>query len=192
EGLLPFPHNNTILDLLFDLAAWHAYAKLRLHTDDTLGFFDTATVVLGSTVRQFLNTTCETYFTKELPKETAARGRRTAALTSKKPAPPPKSAKQAGKEKAPPPPAPKRKLLNLQTYKYHALGDYPNTIRRFGTTDSYTTQTVGTTTLNLIPADLMVSVRVSCSTDGSSDAIREQPRTTRLLRESLVKKRVSV
>ncbi|KAH7918173.1 hypothetical protein BV22DRAFT_1025018, partial [Leucogyrophana mollusca] len=33
------------------------------------------------------------------------------------------------------------KLLNLQTYKYHALGDYPNTIRRFGTTDSYTTQT---------------------------------------------------
>jgi len=34
-------------------------------------------------------------------------------------------------------------MLNLQTYKYHALGDYPNMIRRFGTTDNYTTQTVG-------------------------------------------------
>ena len=37
---------------------------------------------------------------------------------------------------------PKRKKLNLQTYKYHALADYPGTIRRFGTTDNYNTQTV--------------------------------------------------
>ncbi|KAH7917177.1 hypothetical protein BV22DRAFT_981907, partial [Leucogyrophana mollusca] len=115
-----------------------AYAKLQLHTDNTLGFFDMVTVVPGSAVCQFSNTTCETYFTKELPKETAAHGQRTAALTFKKPAPPPKSAKQASKEKAPPPPTPKHKLLNLQTYK-----DYPNTIQQYGTTDSYTTQMVG-------------------------------------------------
>ena len=36
----------------------------------------------------------------------------------------------------------KVKHLNLTTYKYHALADYPNTIRRYGTTDNYTTQTV--------------------------------------------------
>lgn len=34
------------------------------------------------------------------------------------------------------------KVLNLSTYKVHALGDYVNTIRTFGTTDSYSTQTV--------------------------------------------------
>jgi len=34
------------------------------------------------------------------------------------------------------------KQFNLRTYKYHALGDYCNTIRQFGTTDSYSTQPV--------------------------------------------------
>jgi hypothetical protein len=36
----------------------------------------------------------------------------------------------------------KSKLLNLQTYTYHAMGDYVKTIRTFGTTDSYSTQPV--------------------------------------------------
>ena len=35
------------------------------------------------------------------------------------------------------------KQFNLNTYKYHALGDYCNTIQRFGTMDSYSTQPVG-------------------------------------------------
>ncbi|KIK32452.1 hypothetical protein CY34DRAFT_45100, partial [Suillus luteus UH-Slu-Lm8-n1] len=34
EGLLPKEHNGIVLDMLFDLAAWHGYAKLRMHTDD--------------------------------------------------------------------------------------------------------------------------------------------------------------
>jgi hypothetical protein len=37
---------------------------------------------------------------------------------------------------------PKAKNFNLSTYKWHALGDYANAIRRYGTTDSYSTQTV--------------------------------------------------
>ena len=41
---------------------------------------------------------------------------------------------------------PKKKLLNLETYKWHALPDYPQAIRRFGTTDNTTTQTVYSTT----------------------------------------------
>jgi hypothetical protein len=36
----------------------------------------------------------------------------------------------------------RQKLLNLNTYTYHALGDYVRTIRTFGTTDSYSTQPV--------------------------------------------------
>jgi hypothetical protein len=34
------------------------------------------------------------------------------------------------------------KTFNLNTYKFHALGDYTATIRRYGTTDSYSTEAV--------------------------------------------------
>jgi hypothetical protein len=86
-------------------------------------------------MRQFLKETCEAYVTHELPKETAARGRRTAALSAKR-----KTRTSKGKCKASS--APKSKKLNLATYKYHALADYPETIQRFGTTDNYNTQIV--------------------------------------------------
>jgi hypothetical protein len=36
----------------------------------------------------------------------------------------------------------KSRLLNLSTYKLHALGDYVDAIRRYGTSDNYSTQTV--------------------------------------------------
>jgi hypothetical protein len=107
-----------------------------MHTEDTLRFFDTATAVLGQAVRKFLCTTCEYYYTTELPQEYAARGRRSAALASNQ-----LESRSKGKGKAVPS-GPKRKTLNLNTYKYHALADYPNTIRQFGTTDNYTTQPV--------------------------------------------------
>lgn len=35
-----------------------------------------------------------------------------------------------------------KKKFNLSTYKFHAIPDYPRTIRMFGPTDSYSTQTV--------------------------------------------------
>lgn len=36
----------------------------------------------------------------------------------------------------------KPKGFNLNTYKLHSLGDYADTIRQYGTTDSYSTQLV--------------------------------------------------
>jgi hypothetical protein len=36
----------------------------------------------------------------------------------------------------------RRKSFNLHTYKFHVLGDYVTSIRRFGTTDSYSTEPV--------------------------------------------------
>jgi len=36
----------------------------------------------------------------------------------------------------------REKTFNLNTYKFHALGDYAATIRQFGTTDSYSTEMV--------------------------------------------------
>lgn len=47
EGLLDEPMNSLILNLLFILAEWHAYAKLRLHSKTTLSFLDTGTTHLG-------------------------------------------------------------------------------------------------------------------------------------------------
>ncbi|KAI6112660.1 hypothetical protein F5141DRAFT_1003094, partial [Pisolithus sp. B1] len=122
-----------IMDLLFDLAVWHAYAKLRLHTDDTLNFFDAATIALGSSVRTFRDKVCPLYTTNELPQEHAARGRRQARQAAQAP-----NEDQGGpndniSRRKP-------KYLNLHTYKYHALADYPNTIRQMGTTDNYNTQ----------------------------------------------------
>lgn len=133
EGLLCTQRENNILrTLLFDLAMWHAYAKLRLHTDTTLHDFRNATTSLGRSVRMFIKDVCSQYNTTELPHEMAARGRRQAALSkrSKKP-----TTSQARLKST-------HKVLNLSTYKYHALGDYPDLISRFGTTDNASTQTV--------------------------------------------------
>ncbi len=81
-------------------------------------------------MRKFRDTTQSAFVTLELPKETGARNRR---QTSRK-----------GKEKATAgnTPGRKPKILNLFTYKWHALGDYVRVIRLFGGTDGFSTQVV--------------------------------------------------
>lgn len=122
--------------------------------------------MLGETVRKFSQTVCSHYHTTELPHEHAARGRRQAQLAVKQPHI--AQGRIAG---------PKAKSLNLQTYKYHALGDYPNTIRRIGTTDSYSTQPVR---ISFIKAtfDSYLLARVNCNTVAQNDAIHglQKPR----------------
>ena len=122
-----------MLDVLFELATWHALAKLRMHTDKTLDLLVTVTRTLTSTMRWFLRDTCGAFNTQELQKEAAARGRRLAALAAKRDS---RAAKGNASTGAKP------KKLNLATYKYHALADYAETIRRFGPTDNYNTQIV--------------------------------------------------
>ena len=63
------------MTMLFRLAEWHALAKLRMHTDMTLTYLDSATETLGRQLRHFCNFTCPAFSTVELPKEAAARGR---------------------------------------------------------------------------------------------------------------------
>lgn len=59
--------------------------------------------------------------------------------TTKKKAPPkPSSEPQAEPDKL----ARLKRSLNLNTYKNHSLGDYTAAIRRYGTTDSYSTESV--------------------------------------------------
>ncbi|KAG2345624.1 hypothetical protein BDR05DRAFT_867867, partial [Suillus weaverae] len=106
---------------------------------DTLAFFDSATIVLSRSVCKFACTTCKKYVMTKLPQEHAANSRCQAAIASKQLAEPATSQSvQKGKSKS----NTKVKKLNLNTYKYHVLGDYPNTIQRMGTMDSYSTQPV--------------------------------------------------
>ncbi|KAJ6582168.1 hypothetical protein B0H19DRAFT_845485, partial [Mycena capillaripes] len=127
EGLLPEPHNEIVLDLVFTLATWHAYAKLRMHTSSTITRFTNVTAVLGAKVRKFIRTTCEASFTYELPKEAKQRARREAKKT------------QGSAQTLNGPGTSTRKRWNTATYKYHSVGDYPSVIPTIGTTDSYST-----------------------------------------------------
>ena len=117
------------------MAEWHANAKLRLHTDSTVLALKELARSLGYQMRSFANKICPRYDTRELPREEAARARRRAK----------KASQNNGDNAAPASTAkvgPLRKAFNLLTYKLHALGDYVAHILRFGTTDSYSTQTV--------------------------------------------------
>ncbi|KAH7923645.1 hypothetical protein BV22DRAFT_1015047 [Leucogyrophana mollusca] len=136
DGLLPEPDNAKVIKFLGVLAHWHGLAKLRLHTDDTLIMLDEATVTLGQQIRAFAADVCPSYKTTELPQEAAARQRRDArqqSTSGSQTDTTPSSQVTTAKTSHP-------RVFNLQTYKLHALGDYPAQIRRFGTTDSYSTQ----------------------------------------------------
>jgi hypothetical protein len=126
ERLLPEPHNNHVMKLLFRIAEWQGLAKLRMHTEATLDRLEQVTTDLGDLMRDFRDKTCANFNTTELAREVEARNRRNARKESTKA---PNQTRKA-------------KTLNLHTYKFHALGDYVRTIRMFGTTDSFSTQLV--------------------------------------------------
>lgn len=111
------------MKLLYRLAEWHALAKLRMHTESTLALLDgDLTTELGALFRQFCKFTASSFSIRELPREAAARQRRQSS---------------SGQQRL--------RALNISTVKFHFLGDYGAHIRRFGTTDSYSTQLVFTT-----------------------------------------------
>jgi len=130
--------NRTVEILLFELATWHALAKLRLHTETTLTALESSGMRLGKALRRFQDTVCSQNPTYELPSEAEARYRRQekAHLKKTKASNPPASPAPAPTSK------PREKSFNMKTYKLHSLGDYPASIRQFGTTDNTTTQTV--------------------------------------------------
>lgn len=123
EGLVPKKYSDIIQDMLFTLATWHAYAKLRLHTDQTLNFMDDTHRAMGFEVRRFASKVCPVFDTNDLPKEEAARGRRKRAMSSSA-----KKAKSVSKSTGR-----KKRHFRLDTYKWHALGHMVPSIRRIGT-----------------------------------------------------------
>ncbi|KAG2054377.1 hypothetical protein BDR06DRAFT_982438 [Suillus hirtellus] len=148
EGLLPDAHNKILLDLLFIMAHWHGLAKLRMHSDLTLEILNQQTTNLGEKFRHFKSKVCTMYYTQELNHEVDTRSHQQtkdiarcteSSMANEKGT----GANAKGKQKEDPclPRQPRRKKsLNIQTYKFHALGDYVASIRHFGTTDSYSTE----------------------------------------------------
>lgn len=128
--MLEESHSKIIRELLFELATWHALAKLRLHTETTVTSLEHSTRRLGVAIRKFEKDTCSAFTTFDLPSEDAARARRQAKNVAK--------GKTGGGK------ALKRKprLFNMVTYKLHALGHYAEAIRCFGPSDGFSTQTV--------------------------------------------------
>jgi hypothetical protein len=122
------------MQLLFTCAHWHALAKLWMHTDLTLDIMDDATTSLGTQCRNFQTNICAAYATRELQREVRARERRQSGKV--------KAGTRSKQSKPCQNNGSKKKSFNLQTYKYHALGDYVMMIRRYGTTDSYSTEPV--------------------------------------------------
>jgi hypothetical protein len=130
EGLFPEDHNTVVQSLLYVFAQWHALAKLRIHSETTLSALDKTFRRLSGQLRKFRDFTCASFTALELPKEKAARERKASREHSGSDNP----AMGSGGRKA--------KKFNLNTYKFHAMGDYLQSIRLFGTIDSYTSQIV--------------------------------------------------
>jgi hypothetical protein len=116
------------MKLLYRTAEWHALGKLRMHTDATLEHLESLTKDFGLLMRQFRDLTCSQFQTVELPGELAARNRQHQRDQAK--------SLNTGSSSR------KHKMLNLFTPKFHFLGDYVQTIRMFGCTDSFSTQVV--------------------------------------------------
>ena len=107
------------------MAEWHAFAKLRMHSDSTLKHLEAITTKVGKLMRDFEKNVCSKFTAVELPREATARKRRLGAT-----------------DKSDAPNAARVKNLNLFTYKWHALGDYVSQIRLFGGSDGFSTQLV--------------------------------------------------
>lgn len=137
EGLLPVEDDDNVADLLFELANFHALAKLRLQTTLTLDTLKSATKHLYDVMRKFDRETCAQYNTHETPNEAETRTRRDRKKAQAREA-------QPGDEERPAATTMPRDVSFsvTSTYKYHCLGDYAEYIERSGPTDNYTTQVV--------------------------------------------------
>ena len=89
--------------------------------------------LFGQIIQKFHDCVCLRYKTCNTLREAAAKLRHHAARVAKNGAHEdnPDAEKKSGE-----------KAFSLETYKLHMLGHYPAMIRWFGTTDSYSTQTV--------------------------------------------------
>lgn len=139
---MPGHLGEVINDLVWNMAVWHALAKLRMQRETTIDILEAVTSAMGKSLRAFKRA-CASVDTRELPGEVAARGRRTAATAAAKGI------------VAPPSMGKNHKAFNDSTFKMHGIGDTPQDIRDAGPTDVYSTQAVSSINDSLPDTTLM-------------------------------------
>ncbi|KAJ7205777.1 hypothetical protein GGX14DRAFT_367815, partial [Mycena pura] len=140
DGLFP-EMEKILLDVCFDLAAFHAMAKLRLHTTATVAAFRVVTTNMCTTVRKFARDS-QNIKTFETPREQERRKEAAKKLAEKNA--PAGASSTAAKEQSSSvgAGAAKERKLNVETPKYHAAAGYPDAVERDGSLDSFSTQIV--------------------------------------------------
>ena len=111
-----------ILDLLFVLATWHTFTKLRMHSTSTVTIFDGVMKTLGQLLQRFNDHVCPKYNTRETPSQLKKRASCKALEAAKSQLPATANLKDTEKV------APTKHNFNLAAYKPHALGHYSSWI----------------------------------------------------------------
>ena len=124
------------MTLLFTCCTWHALAKLWMHTDQTLVIFDNVTAMIGVKLCHFASTTCSAFQTEELRQEVTAHPCRSLKKNVNQDGGTPPSANNAQWSGA------LLRKFNMNTFKNHSLGDYPDQIYHYVMTDLYSTEPV--------------------------------------------------
>jgi hypothetical protein len=117
--------------MLFIVALWHGFGKMKIHTDISAQIFRGMTTELGRVLRQYKRKVCSHFHTQETPAEYTRRMHRFA-----------KQGEQATLNTDNRRSRTVKKEYNDNTYKHHSLGDYVDAIIRFGATPSLSSQTV--------------------------------------------------
>ncbi|KAG2049009.1 hypothetical protein BDR06DRAFT_864585, partial [Suillus hirtellus] len=112
EDILQVCSIGSVIDMF---AQWHMLTKLRLHSETTLTVLDEMFKKLTRQLQKFQDFTCVAFITLELPKEKMLMSIR-------------------------PPMNTQGKKFNMNTYKFHAMGDHLHSIQLFRTMDSFTLQ----------------------------------------------------
>ncbi|KLO18138.1 hypothetical protein SCHPADRAFT_820248 [Schizopora paradoxa] len=139
EDLLPSDDNKVVLDLLYTMCQFHSFAKLQMHTAETVSRLRSVITKLGNDLRAFSSSVCANYDTYETESEMQARGRanlRRAALKAKSSnIGSTSSSSTSAQDLLQTSNSRIRKAFNLNTYKLHSIPDYPDMIIRVGPLD---------------------------------------------------------
>jgi hypothetical protein len=112
-----------------------------MHTDFTLSIPEEVTMALGEQIRLFSDA-CTQYTTSELSHEERAWKRHEIKNSTSPEGIQPSCGANPGLDVPTTKTSHRRKHYNMHTCKHHALGDYADTIRMYGTCDSYNTELV--------------------------------------------------
>ena len=140
-GILPEPFNSAIATLLYRVCTCHALAKLRMHTDASVDHLQRSIAAFASELRKAEKCLRNIQQVGTRKSKTSYRIGQSNIKGKRKHNSSHATVTGPDKTLTNPPPS-----LNRNTVKLHSIGDYPRSILRYGSVDSYSTFLV-----NLLP-----------------------------------------